>query len=200
MIKINKKITAFEVVKNKNTFVTNDAPKRPKELKCDIHYVKFKGESWCVLIGLLEGKPYEVFGGLTKFIEIPKKHKHGRLVKNGKIDGIATYNLVIGEDDDPLLIKDIASAFENQNYGAFTRIISLSLRHGAAVHFICEQLSKDKYSDITSFSSIIARVLKTYVENETKTKQACPSCKSEGNLTYQEGCLTCLSCGFSKCG
>ena len=31
----------------------------------------------------------------------------------------------------------------------------------------------------------------------TNPAQRCPDCNS--NLGYQEGCLTCMSCGWSKC-
>ena len=27
----------------------------------------------------------------------------------------------------------------------------------------------------------------------------CPSCGADNSLRYQEGCIACISCGFSKC-
>ena len=69
-------------------------PKRPKSLPCDIHRVNIRNgdsqESWLVLVGLNDGKPYEVFCGIPENIEIPKKYRSGNLVKNGKRDGVAT--------------------------------------------------------------------------------------------------------------
>jgi len=177
------------------------APKRPLELPCEIKKAKIQGEQWTIFVGLFNGKPYEVFGGLSKYVDIPNKFKMGRIVKNGKVEDITTYNLLIGEGDDPMLIKDIANVFENANFGAFTRTISLALRHGTPVQYVVEQLQKDKHSDITSFSKVIARVLKNYIVDGTKStaERKCPSCQKENSFAYQEKCLTCTNCGWSKC-
>lgn len=198
-IKIEKKITNWKINTNIEKFIDHHAIKRPKELPCHIHHVKIKGEAWTIIVGLMENKPYEVFGGLSKFVEIPKKYKLGTLIKNGKINGIATYNLSVGENDDRLLIKDIVNAFENTTQGAFTRIISLSLRHGTPINFVVEQLLKDQYSDITSFSKVISRVFKNYIPNGTKMAIKCEECGSN-NITFEQGCSKCLDCGLSKCG
>ena len=98
-IKIDKKITSWNVIKaekEKPVKVKKEEERRPKELNCDIHQAKVKGESWTIFVGLKDGKPYEVFGGLSKFIEIPKKLKSGNIIRNGKKDGITTYNLTYG--------------------------------------------------------------------------------------------------------
>lgn len=172
------------------------APKRPLELNCEIKKVKVSGENWTIFIGMLDNKPYELFGGLSKYVDIPNKNKIGKILKNGKnSDGVTSYNLVIGEDDDQMLIKDIANVFDNANFGAFTRTISLALRHGTPVQYVCEQLLKDKHSDITSFAKVIARVLKSYIVDGTKaTQKTCPECKAEDSLIYEEKCLKCSSC------
>jgi ribonucleoside-diphosphate reductase alpha chain len=185
----------------------NHAPKRPKELPCDIHRINVKGaagpESYLVLVGKLDGTPYEVFCGLSSHVEVPKKSKTGTLIKNGKKDGVATYNLQIPiGDDDHLLFKDVVELFANPNHGAFTRTLSLALRHGVPVSYVVEQLQKDKHSDMQSFSRVIARVLKGYIPDGTKvtSDKKCESCGAEEGLVYQEGCLTCKNCGNSKCG
>jgi len=177
------------------------APKRPTELPCDIRKAKIQGEQWTIFVGLFNGKPYEIFGGLSKYVDIPNKYKMGKIAKNGKVDDITTYNLVLGEGDDQMLIKDIANVFENGNFGAFTRTISLAMRHGTPVQYVVEQLQKDKHSDITSFSKVVARVLKNYIVDGTKStaERKCPSCNKENSFAYQEKCLTCTNCGWSKC-
>jgi ribonucleoside-diphosphate reductase alpha chain len=180
---------------------TSMAPKRPLELTCEIKKVKIQGEQWTIFVGLFNGRAYEVFGGLSKYVDIANKYKTGKIVKNGKVNGITSYNLVIGEGDDQMLIKDIANVFENANFGAFTRTISLALRHGTPVQYVVEQLQKDKNSDITSFSIVIARVLKNYIVDGTKStaERKCPQCSKENSFAYQEKCLTCMGCGWSKC-
>ena len=189
-----------------DSMVENHAPKRPKELPCDIHRINVKGpegqESYLVLVGRLGDRPYEIFCGLSSHVEVPKKAKTGILIKNGKKDGVATYNLQIPiGDDDHLLFKNIVELFSNPNHGSFTRTLSLSLRHGVPVQYIVEQLQKDKHSDMQSFSRVLSRVLKSYIPDGTKSTsdKKCPSCESE-SLVYKEGCVTCESCGHSKCG
>jgi len=179
-------------------------PRRPKSLHCDIHRANIRNgentESWMVLIGLNDGKPYEVFCGIPENIEIPKRYKSGSLIKNGKRDGVATYNLSVPVgDDENLVFKDVVNLFDNPTQGAFTRTISLALRHDVPLQYIVEQLQKDKNSDMFSYARVIARVLKGYIKDGTKSSEkGCPEC-GNSELVYQEGCLSCKACGFSKC-
>ena len=83
--------------------------------------------------------------------------------------------------------------------GAITRLISTALRHGVKIHYIVHQLEKVK-GDMFSFSKIIARTLKKFIPDGTEvTGEKCGTCQSEA-LVRQEGCVTCKSCGASKCG
>lgn len=184
------------------TITESHAPKRPQVVECDIHRVTVKGDAYMVLVGLYDDRPYEVFAGASDQIEIPKKSKKGFLIKNGKKDGLATYNLRIPiGDDDELVCKDLVAMFDNALYGAHTRTISLALRHGIPIKFLCEQLRKDKHSDMTSFSNVIARVLsKSYIPDGTAStdEKTCHQCGSS-QLSYQSGCISCIACGWSKC-
>jgi len=176
----------------------HDAPRRPKQLTCDIHHPTIKGEKWTILVGLLEGRPYEVIGGLSNFIEIPKKYTSGELVKRSYKTKENEYDLQFGEDG---LIRNVVKAFDNPNHSVHTRMVSLSLRHGAHPSFLVEQLQRDPDSDFQSFSKVLARTLKKYIEDGTKCtgEKSCPSCEGE-SLVYQDGCVTCSDCGWTKCG
>jgi len=199
-------VAADEPKKEKEKKVEEDrlTPKRPKSLPCDIHRATIRNndsvESWLVLVGLNEGKPYEVFCGIPENIEIPKKYKSGNMLKNGKREGVATYNLTVPVgDDENLVFKDVVNLFDNPTQGAFTRTISLALRHEVPLQYVVEQLQKDKNSDMFSYARVIARVLKGYIKDGTKsTEKGCPECGNP-ELVYQEGCLSCKSCGYSKC-
>lgn len=187
-----------------DTIVETDAPKRPKALACDIHRANVKGQSYLIVVGLLNERPYEVFCGLSERVEMPKRVKRGRLIKNGRnSDGVATYNLEIPlGDDDQMVLKDIVEQFDNTAHSDLTRTMSLALRHGVPVRYLVEQLRKSRNPDMTSFSSVLARVLsKHYIADGTKATQEkkCGSCGST-NLQYQNGCITCADCGNSRCG
>ena len=199
-------LIATDEKKEEKPKTSDTRPTRPKELPCDIHRVNVKDEtgktqSWMVLVGLKGGAPYEVFSGLANHIEVPKKTKTGTLIKNGKVNGIATYNLRVPVSaDDEILFRDVVNLFANPTQGAFSRTISLALRHDVPVNFVVDQLQKDKDSDMFAFARCIARVLKGYIPDGTKStsEKKCKECGSD-QVFYMEGCLTCQSCGSSKC-
>ena len=187
--------------KQKDTsFPQHRAPKRPIELACNIHHTTIKGEKWVVMVGLMDGKPYEVMGGLANLIEIPKGKAEGVLVKNPRKSMNSIYDLKVGTNGDTIIIKDLVKVFDNANHSAFTRMISLGMRHGANIQYVVEQLQKDRDSDMFSFARCIARILKNYIpDGQHATEKTCPECDAEG-LIYVEGCATCTVCGYAKCG
>lgn len=172
------------------------APKRPKEVPCEIHHATVKGSKWTVCVGMLGNKPYELFAGASDKLSLPNKCKSGKMVKikQGQYD----LHVDIG-DDEPLIIKDVVNVFNNPESAWATRMISMSLRHGVEVDFVVEQLNKD--GGITDANKVLARILKKYIPDGTAVKSSarCLSCSSS-KLVYAEGCLTCLNCGSSKCG
>ena len=177
-----------------------DSMKRPDELPCEIHRANIKGEQWIVLVGILDGKPYEIFAGKSADLDIPAKFTTGILIKNARKTMKSRYDLRCGGNDTEILIKDILKWFKNDDYGTFTRLVSMNLRHEVPIHYIVEQMQKDDNDDLWSFNRVLARVLKKYIADGIKRDKACPECGDEAGLTYQEGCLSCSSCGYSKCG
>jgi ribonucleoside-diphosphate reductase alpha chain len=193
------------LIEKKSEFVQHSAPKRPEVLPCDIHRTRVKivedqYEDWIFFVGLYDGKPFEIFGGTTENIELPRKVERGWIVKRAFKTG-GKYDLCYGESDDPFKIKDIVRQFDNPERGWATRMVSLSLRHGAPIQYVVEQLQRDRASDMFDFARTMARVLKRYIpDGSTASHNLCASCGAEDSLRYQEGCLLCVSCGSSKCG
>lgn len=169
------------------------APKRPKELNCDIHHLSYKDNRYYVIIGLYEGDPYECFIALNNDGEgdvvIPKSIKSGSLVKEGK------GKYVLKTEDYSCLLKD--TNFDD-NANTLARLLSTALRHGSSISFIVHQLEKTK-GNLTSFSHVLCRVLKKYIANGTVvTGENCPTCSSP--VVRENGCKTCKNCGWSACG
>ena len=170
--------------------VKTDAPERPLELPCDVHHIKVKGASYFVLVGLLHDDPYEVFAGKNGFID--KKVKTGIVIRKKRPKGM--YKALLEDDSEISPINATCSEEED----ALTRMTSTSLRHGADIHHVVQQLEKVK-GDMTSFAKSMARALKKYIPNGKKEQGECPECSAQDALIRQEGCITCTQCGYSKC-
>ena len=170
--------------------VKTDAPERPLELPCDVHHIKVKGASYFVLVGLLHNDPYEVFAGKNGFID--KKVKTGIIIRKKRPKGM--YKAVLEDDSEISPINATCSEEED----ALTRMTSTSLRHGADIHHVVQQLEKVK-GDMTSFAKSMARALKKYIPDGKKEQGECPECSAQDALIRQEGCITCTQCGYSKC-
>lgn len=172
--------------KSREEFNYIDATKRPKELPCKVHVTSANGVKYNVFIGLMNDKAYEVFvtNHFTNEDNLTlKKIKKGRydLLKNGE-----TYS------------EDITTEM-NDEQEAITRLVSTSLRHGADIKFIVEQLSKTSEGNMFGFTRGLARVLKKYIPDGAKSTVSCNDCGSN-DVIFEEGCNKCRSCGSSKCG
>lgn len=164
--------------------------KRPREVACDVHHITVKGQQYFVLVGLIDGKPYEVFAGKNGFI--PKKIKSGKIVRKRANFYIAKF------DDTDIEISPItASCTELEE--VISRLISLSLRSGANMHRIVQQAEKvgERYHDLQGFCRGLVRALKKYIPDGTAEEEKCSECGAP--LIRQDGCIKCSSCGWSKC-
>lgn len=174
-------------------FSKHDAPKRPRELKCNAHKVTVKGQEYSVIIGLYQDEPYEVFA--IPYVSLLKNDKEYWVIKERSGVYFIT-NSLLGLRADSFRVPLTEDLTDEQK--AITRLISTSLRHGAEIKFIVEQLNKTE-GDLTSFNKAIARTLKKYIPDGTviKTDANCENCGSK--MVMENGCVTCVSCGFSKC-
>jgi ribonucleoside-diphosphate reductase alpha chain len=151
-----------------NEIIYNDAPKRPKTLKCDIHRASVDGKYWLIIVGIFNGKPYEVFGGEISNVDIPRRRDKGIIIKR-KVTGQANaiYDLEVGDDDDDkIIVRNITQTFNNDDFAWATRQLSSELRHGVHPRFIVEQLRKSNTSALTHFSKAVARVLAKYIRED----------------------------------
>lgn len=185
----------LEGVDSKNTEIhslaDNHAPKRPKTLSADIYTIIAQGNKYIVAIGLLNDKPYEIFCGAIGDLDFKFKEKKGKIEKIKR----GCYKLII---DGGLSIDNFSDHFAEVEKSLF-RLVSTSLRHGVPLRFIVEQLQKSS-DELMSLTAAAARVLKKYIQDgEVVSGAVCLDCGST-DLIYTEGCYTCKSCGWSKCG
>ena len=183
--------------KVQNSIKKTSALKRPKTLNCDIHHLTVQGNNWIVLVGLMGPDPYEVFAFKKKNIAMSPRWKEGKLIKVKS----GNYNLMVQLGPDPednFTLENISEHFESDEEEALTRMISTSLRHGADINFIYDQLLKAK-GIVISFNKAIARSLKKYLDVTQLKDNSCPDCGSVNSMIMSEGCFKCSQCGYSKC-
>ncbi|WP_223033090.1 adenosylcobalamin-dependent ribonucleoside-diphosphate reductase [Hanstruepera marina] len=185
--------------------LTNFPVKRPQVLEADVVRFQNKKEKWIAFIGLIDGKPYEIFTGLADDedgILIPRWVEKGLIIKNRNNDGTSRYDFQYqNKRGYKTTIEGLSHKF-NPEFWNYAKLISSTMRHGMPIDNIVElinSLQLDSES-INTWKNGVGRALKRYVADGTKAKgQTCANCQSE-NLIYQEGCLTCKDCGSSKCG
>jgi ribonucleoside-diphosphate reductase alpha chain len=178
---------------------------RPAELEADVIKFQNNKEKWIAFIGLLNGRPYEIFTGINDEddgIMIPKNVTSGKIIKAYDRDGRKHYDFQFqNRRGYKVTIEGLDSKF-NPEYWNYAKLISGVLRYGMPIDQVIKLVSGlDLDSEtINTWKNGVERALKKYLPNETEAKgQKCPVCGQE-TLVYQEGCLKCRNCGASKCG
>lgn len=179
--------------------------KRPDVLDADVVRFQNSKDKWIAFIGLIDGKPYEIFTGLSDDedgILIPRWVNEGVIIKNRNEDGSSRYDFQYkNKRGYKTTIEGLSHKF-NPEFWNYAKLISSTLRHGMPIEKavdLINSLQLDSES-INTWKNGVARALKRYVADGTEAKkQKCENCNST-SLIYQEGCLTCKDCGSSKCG
>ena len=199
----------------KEVFHDTHAPKRPKRLKGDIIRFQNNLEKWIAVVGLLDGRPYEIFTGRLEngLSNLPLSVKECEVVKN-----IIEFD-TLDENGNPIKVKKKRYDIEyvdaygekqihtglnhtfNPEYWNYAKLTSGVLRHGMPLEFVLELVDGLNLNDssLNTWKNGVARTLKRYIKDGTAGKGKCPVCGGE-NLEFVEGCLTCKSCGYGKCG
>ena len=170
------------------------APERPADLPCDIHRITHRGKSFIVILGFLHSSLYEIF-----VIDDPKEsidleaHDKGivRKVERGR------YDLIFKNGTETTKLKDFTRTYNSPD-SSLARFISMALRHGTPISYVVDQLTKD--TNFADFERSVSRVLKNYIKDGEEVIAGggeCPECGAK--LTYRDGCITCMECGYSKC-
>jgi len=177
--------------------------KRPKSIPADIVRFKNGSEDWIAFVGLQDGRPYEVFTGKIEedAMYIPRKITKGFIIKVREEDGSKRYDFQYKDRYGYTNTIGGISRLFDEEFWNYAKLISGVLRHGMPIEktvSLIESLHLDSES-INTWKTGVCRAIKQYIADGTKSKGKCPSCGQE-NMAYQNGCLTCMSCGYSKCG
>ena len=178
--------------------------KRPRELEADV--VKFQNnkDKWIAFVGLLNGRPYEIFTGLAddeEGIMLPKQVSKGSIIKGYDEHGNKHYDFQFkNKRGYKLTIEGLDGKF-NPEFWNYAKLISGVLRYGMPIDQVVKLVQGMELNDesINTWKNGVERALKKYLPDGSEAKgQKCPNCSFE-TLIYQEGCLICTNCGASKC-
>ena len=178
---------------------------RPRILEADVVRFQNNKEKWVAFVGILDGRPYEIFTGLQddeEGIVLPKTVDHGWIIKNIDEEGRKRYDFQFtNKRGYKVTIEGLSEKFDKE-YWNYAKLISGVLRYQMPID-LCMKLigSLDLGSEnINNWKNGVERALKKYVQDGTVVKgEKCSVCGSE-SLVYQEGCLICKNCGSSRCG
>ncbi len=178
--------------------------KRPVELEADVVRFQNKKEKWIAFIGLIDGRPYEIFTGIAdddEGIFCPKSVTKGKIIKAVGEDGVKRYDFqFINKRGFKTTIEGLSEKF-NPEFWNYAKLISGVLRYGMPIPQVLKLVSSlelDSQS-INTWKMGVERALKRYIHNGESAAEKCPNCGQE-TLVYQEGCLICTNCGTSRCG
>ncbi len=178
--------------------------KRPMELDADVVRFQNNKEKWIAFIGLYNGRPYEIFTGIAddeEGIMLPKAVVSGKIVKHYDEERNSRYDFQFqNKRGFKTTVEGLSYKFDKE-YWNYAKLISGVLRHGMPVHQAVELVASMEFDNenINTWKNGVERALKKYIPNGTEaTGEKCEHCGAP--LVYQEGCLTCKTCGYSKCG
>ena len=184
-------------------FQETKAPHRPERLEADIVRFQNEYEKWIAVVGLYNGRPYEVFTGHAEDFWIPQWVQKGWIVKT-RPDGMTSrYDFQFEDRQGYKITIEALSRSFNKEYWNYAKLISGILRHGMPLPFVVNIISKLHFEvdSINTWKNGVERALKKFIPDGTHAVAgACPKCSDTDGLVYQEGCLVCKSCGYSKCG
>ncbi len=176
---------------------------RPIVLEADVVRFQNNKEKWVAFIGLLNGEPYEIFTGQQDDedgIPLPKNVTHGIIIKHTNEDGTKRYDFQFeNKIGYKTTIEGLSERF-NPEFWNYAKLISGVLRYKMPIVQVIKLISSLELAsdNINTWKNGVERALKRYIKDGTSTAEKCPNCKQQ--LIFEEGCLHCPGCGYSKCG
>ena len=177
--------------------------RRPKSIPAEVVRFKNGSEMWIAFVGLQDNRPYEIFTGKIEddAMYIPPKITKGNIIKVREEDGTKRYDFQYTDRYGYTNTIGGISRLFDESFWNYAKLISGVLRYNMPIDKVVALIDGLHLDDenINTWKNGVKRALKQYIEDGTHAKGKCPQCGQE-QMAYQNGCLTCLSCGYSKCG
>ncbi len=187
---------------DEKSFTDTAAPKRPEKLEARVVRFYNKEEAWIAVVGLIDERPYEIFTGLAKdSFSVLSKVDKGWVIKQKDENGHGRYDFqYMDKEGYRVTIEGLSRTFTKE-YWNYAKLISGVLRHGMPLPYVVNMIGKlhlDAES-LNTWKKGVVRALKQFIPDGTEAlENTCSECGANA-LVYQEGCLTCKECGYSKC-
>ena len=182
---------------------TDSIRKRPVSVPADIVRFKNGSEDWIAFVGIQDGRPYEIFTGKIEedAMYIPRKVTKGNIIQVCEEDGNKRYDFQYTDRYGYTNTIGGISRLFDEGFWNYAKLISGVLRYGMPIHKVVNLIDGLHLNSesINTWKNGVQRALKPYIVDGTRSKGKCPQCGQE-DMAYQNGCLTCMSCGYSKCG
>jgi ribonucleoside-diphosphate reductase alpha chain len=186
-----------------NLFIESRPPKRPKKLEAEVIRFQNDYEKWVAVVGLFEGKPYEIFTGKAEdTFMLPPTLNNGWIIKKKDDNGNNRYDFQYEDKDGYKVTMEGLSRSFDKEFWNYAKLISGILRHGMPLLFVIDLISELNLGNdyINTWKNGVIRALKKFVPDGTvSVKNKCTSCGDPNGMVYIEGCMTCNTCGYSKC-
>ena len=193
-------VSKSEANKETSHFSENKAPKRPKKLEAEVVRFRNDKEDWIAVVGMYEGRPYEIFTGKADSFLLPKWVEKGQVIRV-KEPGQehARYDFQFTDPDGYHITMEGLSRMFKKDYWNYAKLISGILRHGMPIPNVVDLIGKLNFDvdSINTWANGVARALKRFIKDGTETGETCPDCG--GKIIYTGGCKSCPNCGWSKC-
>lgn len=141
---------------------------RPESLECDIVRFQNKKDKWVAFVGLLNGRPYEIFTGILdddEGIMIPKSVSNGHIVRRVLKDGARRYDFQFeNKRGYKITIEGLSERF-NPEYWNYAKLISGILRYEMPLENVIALISSLQLSsdNMNTWVSGVAKALRRYV-------------------------------------
>jgi len=163
--------------------------KLPSEFLMKGYKVKSEGKKWYFLISFMDrnmSKPFAIF--------IKTNSKESSNTLDAFFNKAKDYATKVGIDAE--LVKSQLDKYEKHSaHNKVGRLVGFLLRHNVPIGDVINLIGEPVVGSLLFW---LKKILLKYYIPSNNGLPTCPECG--GTLILQEGCYTCMNCGYSKCG
>ncbi len=144
--------------------------KRPQVLDCDVVRFQNNKDKWIAFVGLLDGRPYEIFTGLADDedgILLPKSVNKGKIIKTVLEDGQKRYDFqYVNTRGFKTTVEGLSYKFDKEFWN-YAKLISGVLRYGMPIDQVVKMINglQMDSDNINSWKVGVGRALKKYIQD-----------------------------------